>query len=73
VQLSAANLPKPVAWPSIHAPWYTYLAWIIFAHGDYKKLADTTFVDAKLENKQSCKANIKVREETLRCLKSDML
>jgi hypothetical protein len=61
VQLQAANLPTPVAWPSIHAPWYAYLAWTILAHGDYKKLADTTFVGAKVDNMQFCKANMKVR------------
>jgi hypothetical protein len=60
VQLSPANLPQPVAWPSIHAPWYAYLAWTSFAHGDYKKLADTTFINAKLDKAQFCKANTKV-------------
>jgi hypothetical protein len=49
-----------VAYPSVHAPWFAYLAWTTFAHGDYKQLADTTFVGAKVDNKQFCKANIKV-------------
>jgi hypothetical protein len=62
LQIPVASVPEPVAWPSIHAPWYAYLAWTCFAHGDYNKLADTTFVGAKLEKAQFCKANTKVCE-----------
>eukprot|EP00882_Tetradesmus_deserticola_P033502 GHRQ01038275.1.p1 GENE.GHRQ01038275.1~~GHRQ01038275.1.p1 ORF type:complete len:228 (+),score=62.39 GHRQ01038275.1:174-857(+) len=58
--VSPASLAAPVAWPSIHAPWYAYLAWTTFAHGDYSKLADTTFVGAKMDDKKFCKANIKI-------------
>jgi hypothetical protein len=51
---------------------YAYLAWTILAHGDYRKLADTTFVEAKVDNMQFCKANIKVRSQLSRALKQMM-
>ncbi|WIA40051.1 hypothetical protein OEZ86_013470 [Tetradesmus obliquus] len=59
-RISVASLAEPVAWPSIHAPWYAYLAWTSFAHGGYKKLADATFINAKLDKAQFCKANTKI-------------
>ncbi|KAF6259983.1 hypothetical protein COO60DRAFT_937688 [Scenedesmus sp. NREL 46B-D3] len=58
--LSPDNLPAAVAWPSIHAPWYAYLAWTCFAHGGYNKLADTTFVRARVDSQEFCKANLKI-------------
>eukprot|EP00775_Hariotina_reticulata_P002235 gene2235-2547_t len=51
---------KPVAWPSVHAPWYAYLFYIIATAGDYNKPADTTFVDNAWEGNGGCTANMKL-------------
>jgi hypothetical protein len=60
LQIDTSKLEAPVPWPSIHAPWYGYLFWIIAAAGNYNKAADATFVQTKVENKGNCNANMKV-------------
>jgi hypothetical protein len=50
----------PLAWPSVHAPWYGYLFWTLMTAGAYGRDADSSFVASNVDRWENCTANIKV-------------
>jgi hypothetical protein len=41
--------PPYVPYPSVHAPWYGYLFWVVASAGGYTRNADTQFVAAYID------------------------
>eukprot|EP00882_Tetradesmus_deserticola_P012264 GHRQ01012998.1.p1 GENE.GHRQ01012998.1~~GHRQ01012998.1.p1 ORF type:complete len:237 (+),score=52.89 GHRQ01012998.1:871-1581(+) len=60
MRVDISKLQRPVPYPSVHAPWYGYLFWTVATAGNYNSNVDVTLVQAKVEHKGKCSANMKV-------------